>query len=164
MLALDPVDALHGRAHLDELVLGLLPLALVDQLLHLLKLRRGEGDLVVAHLFLLAEDGGPHPVERITGTRAVHRGAEPTDAQHRRSYGPDDGQPAAGAAVSGLTAAQRVDGVAQRDRSGDGRVPHVIAELGEEEGQLGLLGAGRVDRLLGGERFEVAVRSIDLVE
>lgn len=164
LLLLDLVDALHGRAHLDELVLGLLPLALVDELLHLLQLRRGQGDLVVAHLFLLAEDGRPHSVERVARTCAVDGGAEPANAQHRRGHGPDDGEPAARAAILGHPAAQRLGGITQRDRRGDGRVPYVITELGEEEGQLGFLPIGRVDRLLGGERFEEAIGSIDLIE
>jgi hypothetical protein len=90
LLALDLVDALHRRAHLDELVLCLLPLALVDQLLHLLKLRRCQRDLIVTGLLLLAEDRGAHAIERVTRACPVDGRAEPSDAQHRGSHRPDD--------------------------------------------------------------------------
>jgi hypothetical protein len=48
------IDTLHGRAERDELVLRLLPLALVDEMLHLVELCRRQRYLVIAGL-LLAE-------------------------------------------------------------------------------------------------------------
>lgn len=160
----DLAHVLHRGADGDELVLGLFPLAVVDQLLHLLKLGGSQRDLVVAGGFVLAEQRGPHAIQTVAGSGAVDRRAEAADAQHRRGHGSDDRQRPAGPRALALAAGQRLDGVAQRDRRGDGCVPHVVAECREEGGQLGLRMVGRVGGLLGCERFEEAIGAVDLVE
>jgi len=164
LLALHLVDALHRRADLDELVLRLLPLPLIDQLLHLLQLRRGERDLVVAGRFLLTEDRGPHAVQRVPWAGPVHGSAEPADAQHRCCHGSDDRERAAGTPIAGQPAVQGLDRIVVTDRRGDGRIAHLVTQPGEEEGEFGFCGVGREDRLLGRERFEEAVGSVDLIE
>jgi hypothetical protein len=73
------------RAHRDQFLLGLLPVALGDQLLHLLHLgARGQRHLIVANLLGRAEEHGAQSVERVTGTGAGDDGAEAADAQRRR--------------------------------------------------------------------------------
>ena len=164
LLLFDLAHVLDRGADGDELALGFFPLTVVDQLLHLLKLRRSQRDLVVAGDFLLTEQCGPHAVETVAGPGAVDRGAEASDAQHRSGHGSDDRERPAGPRTLAPAAVQCLDGVAQRDRRGDGCVPHVVTERGEEGGQLGLRMVGRVGGLLGGERFEEAIGAVDLVE
>ena len=142
----------------------LLPLALVDQLLHLLQLSRRQGHLIVTRLLLLTEDRGVHAIEGVTGARTVYGGAESTDAQHRGGHRPDDGETPPSSTVADLSLPQRRDGVGGGDRGGEGRVAHLIAELGEEEGQLGLGMVGWIGLLLGSERLEELVGPVDLVE
>ena len=101
MFALYRLDVLHRRADLDEFVLRLLPLPLVDQLLNLLKLCRGEGDLVVAGDLRRTEQRRPNAVHRVTGAGSVHGGTESSDAQHCCGDGPDDGERRAGAPTRG---------------------------------------------------------------
>jgi hypothetical protein len=120
LLALDGgIDALDRIADGDEFVLRLLPLTVVDQLLHLLKLGRSQRDLFIAGRLVLAEDRGPHAVERVAGSGAVDGRAKTTDAQDGRRHGSDDRERSAGAAVVGQAALQGFDGVARGDGHGD---------------------------------------------
>ena len=164
LLLFDLAHVLDRGADGDELALGFFPLTVVDQLLHLLKLRRSQRDLVVAGGFVLTEQSGPHAVETVAGAGAVDRRAKAADAQHCRGHGSDDGERPAGPRALAPAAVQRLDGVAQRDRRGDGCVAHVVAERREEGGQLGLCMVGRIRGLLGGERFEEAIGAVYLVE
>ena len=83
LLLLRILDGLHGRGDGHELVLGGVPVALVDELLDLLHLGlRGQRDVIVSGDLLFTEQGDPHPVQRIAGTRAVDDSAEPAEAQH----------------------------------------------------------------------------------
>jgi hypothetical protein len=158
------IDALDRIADGDELVLRFLPLTVVDQLLHLLKLRGRQRYLVGAGGFLLTEDRRAHSVERVARACAVHGRAESADAQHRRGHGSDDREGPTGAAVLGQPAVKRLDGVTRRDGSGDGGVPNVVAPPGEQEGEFGFRMIGWVGGLFGRERFEEPVGPVDLVE
>ncbi len=164
LLLLDLTHVLHRGADGDELVLCLLPLTVVDQLLNLRQLRRRQFDPVVAGDLALPEQRRPHAVQRVARTGPVHRGAEPADAQHRGGHGSDDRERPAGAPVPGHATVQGLDGVAGGDGGGDGGVANVVAPTGEQKGQLGFRRVGRVHRLLGGEGFEEAVGTVDLVE
>jgi hypothetical protein len=75
LFTLRVVDALHGGAERHQLVLRLVPLALLNELLHLLQfgLRR-QHHRIVTRLRRLAEQHGPQPVERIArGGFIYHR-------------------------------------------------------------------------------------------
>jgi hypothetical protein len=112
----------------------------------------------------LAEHRRAHAVEGVTGARAVHGRAEPADAQHRRRNRSDDRKRPAAAAVLRETVLQRADRVPQADGDGGGRLAHVVAELGEEERELGFRSIGRVHRLLRREGLEELIRPVDFVE
>ena len=91
-LLLRILDGLHCRGDGLQLVLGGVPVALIDELLDLLHLGlRGQRDAIVAGDLLLTEQGDPHPVQRIAGSRAVDDGAEPAEAQHRGGHRTHDG-------------------------------------------------------------------------
>ena len=83
LFLLNVIDSRDGGRERLQLVLGGVPLALVDQLLHLGQLLRGERHLIGARLLLLAEQCRTQPVQRITGTGAVHDGTETAEAQQR---------------------------------------------------------------------------------
>ena len=75
------VDRGDLGAHRDELILGLLPIALGDQGLHLAEFGLGgQPDLVVTDLLLPAEQHGADPVECVTRAGPGDHGAEPADA------------------------------------------------------------------------------------
>jgi hypothetical protein len=164
LLLLDLPDVLNRRADGHQLVLGLLPLTVVDQLLHLRELRRCQRHPIVAGGLLLAEDRGPHAVEGVTGTRAVHGGPETADAEHRGGHRSDDREQPAGPAVLRQPGLQRLDGIVGADGHGDRRVAHVVAPPRQQERQFGFLAVGGVHRMLGSERFDEAVGAGDFVE
>ena len=83
LLPLRILHGLHCRGDGQQLVLGGVPVALLDELLDLLHLGLGgQRDLVVAGHLLLAEQRDPQPVQRIARPRAVDDSAEPAEAQH----------------------------------------------------------------------------------
>jgi hypothetical protein len=65
LLALRIADVLHGGTKRDQLLLRLVPVALIDQLLHLVELLRGKRHRLVAGLGPLAEQRASQPIERI---------------------------------------------------------------------------------------------------
>ena len=83
MFLLNVIDSRDGGRERLQLVLGGVPLALVDQLLHLGQLLRGERHLIGARLLLLAEQRRAQPIQRIAGTGAVDDGTETAKAQQR---------------------------------------------------------------------------------
>lgn len=92
LLVFRRVDTLHGRAQGLQLVLRLLPLPVVDHLLHFLHLGlRGQHHLLVADSFG-AEQRGMQAVERVTGPSGVNGSAETAEAQQRGSNRTDDRQ------------------------------------------------------------------------
>ncbi len=163
MLVLWGVDALHGRAQRLQLILRLLPLAVVDQLLHLLHLGlRSQHHLLVTDPWG-AEHGGVQAEQRGIRSGCVDRGAEATEAQQRGRDRADDGQrcPRFLAVQPLLEGSHSVTGSDGRRHRG---FADAVAPVGEQEGQLGFGGVRRVRVLVGGERVEESVDASNLVE
>ena len=159
LFLLDVIDGRDGGRQRLQLVLRGIPLALVDQLLYLGQLLRGERHLIGARLLLLAEQRRAQPIHRIAGTGAVHDGTETAQAQQRSGDRAEHGHrhPRPPARPEG--ALQRDRGVVLRRDARRGRPPHLIAPARHQVGQLGVGRIGRVHRLLGAERVQVAVRA-----
>jgi hypothetical protein len=147
-----------------QLLLGSIPLALVDQLLHLGELLAGQHHGVFAGLLLFTEQHGAQPVEGVAGPGARDHRTEPTEAEHCGGDGPNDGERQAPAVPRCRSAVQRDDGVAWCQGGPQRRVANLVAPAGEQAGEFGLARVGRVHRLLRRERVDEAVGSIDLVE
>jgi hypothetical protein len=83
LLLLLVADAGDLGADLDQLVLGLLPVAAGDEVLHLVQLGPGgQPHLIVTHLFGRAEQHGAHAVQAVARAGPGHDGTESTDTQH----------------------------------------------------------------------------------
>ena len=163
LLLLRGVHALDRRAQRHELVLGLLPLALIDQLPHLHHLGlRGQHHLVVAR-GLRTEERRPHSVQGVTRAGSVHRRPESADAQHRGGSRCDEGQPRAAVPMAEPVVQGRY-GIASGELHDRRRLPHVITPVGEQECEFGLGVVGRIRGVVGGERVEESIYPIDLVE
>jgi hypothetical protein len=158
LLALDVVDG-------GQLVLRLRPLALLNQLLDLLHLRlSGKRNLVVSRHVLFAEQHGSQAVERVTGPSAVHRGAEPAEAEQCRRDRPDNRHRRPAPPASGQTALQGVHRLAPRHQPVRGGIAHVVAPSGQQVRQLGVARVRRIHRLLGRQGVDEPVGAGDGVQ
>lgn len=93
MLLLDPIDTLHRRRQGGQLVLRLIPLSLIDQLLHLCEFGlRGQYHRVVTGGALVAEEHAAHTVEPVARSGGEDRGAEAPEAENGRGRRTDDCQ------------------------------------------------------------------------
>ena len=164
MFLLNVIDSRDGGRERLQLGLRGIPLGLVDELLHLGQLLRGERHLIGARLLLLTEQGCAQPVQRITGTGAVDDGTETAKAQQRRGGGTDYGHRHPRTPARPDSTRKDDLGVALRDNARGGRPAHVVAPAGHQVGQFGIGGIGRVHGLLGGKGVEVTVCARDGVE
>lgn len=158
MLALHVVNVPHSCADRSELVLRLLPLALLNELLNLRQFGlRGKRDLVFTRGRRRAEQHGAQAVERIAGSGAVDDRAEAADAQQCRGDRADHGHAEPVARARPFTLGQGGGRLRQRDDVGVRRAARLVAPAGEH----------RRDRIrrrhpgTGGERVEQAVAARD---
>ena len=157
-------DGLHSRRDGRKLVLGGVPVALLDELLDLLHLGlRSQRDLIVAGDLRFTEHGHPQPVERVAGCRAVDKRAEPAEAQHRRGDGAHHGHGHAVAALGRQRPVQNDLGVAL---CGDPRrwPAHPVTPARHQIGEFGVGRVAGVHGMLGGECVEVLVCARDGVQ
>jgi hypothetical protein len=155
------VDALHSGAEGHQLLLGLVPITLLDQLLHLRQLRlRRQHDRVVTSLRRLAEQHRPQPVQRIARGGLIHHGTEATKAQHRGRHRANGGQPNTVAARPFRYNPQGARRLRERHYLSIRPASHVIAPRAQHRRQ-------RIHRRhpgAGGQRIDKAVGAHDRVE
>jgi hypothetical protein len=86
-------ECLHLGTDRHQLILGLLPVAAGDEILHLIQFgARSECHLVIADLSRGAEEHRAQPIEGIAGAGARHHGTESTDTHHGSGRGTDHAQ------------------------------------------------------------------------
>ncbi len=164
MFLLNVIHRRDRRGERLQLVLGSIPLALVDQLLHLGELLAGEHHRVFTGLLLFAEQHRAQTVEGVARSGACDHCAEPAEAEHGGGNGPHHGERQAPAVPRCRRAVQGDDGVAWREGRAQRRVADLVAPAGQQAGEFGFARVGRVHLLLCRERVEEAVRAVDLVE
>jgi hypothetical protein len=152
---------LHSGAEGHQLLLGLVPITLLDQLLHLRQLRlRRQHNRVVTSLRRLAEQHRPQPVQRVARGGLIDHGAEPTKAQHCGRHRANGGQSKTVTAQPFRFNPQGGGRLRERHHLGIRPPAHVIAPRTQHRRQ-------RIHRRhprAGGQRIDEAVGAHDRVE
>jgi hypothetical protein len=164
LFLLNVIHGRNGRGERLQLVLGGVPLTLIDQLLDLGELLRGELHGVVARRLLLPEQHGAQPIQRIARAGVGDYRAETAETKHRGRDRSQYGRRHAPALAGCRGAVQGDDGVARGDDSPHRRVADLVAPAGKNLREFGLARIGRVHRLLECQRVDEPVRAVDLVE
>jgi hypothetical protein len=160
LLALRIADVLHGGTKRDQLLLRLVPVALIDQLLHLVELLRGKRHRLVAGLGPLAEQRASQPIERIAWLGVEDDRAETAKAQHRSRHPPNDGQRKTVAARRFLRSGQRHRRLRHRDHRSVRSAADIVSPIAQHRGQW----VHRRHPGAGSQRIDEAVGAYDRVE
>jgi hypothetical protein len=159
LFLLNVIDGRDGGRQRLQLVLRGIPLALVDQLLYLGQLLRGERHLIGARLLLLAEQHRVQAVQRVARPAPATTAPKPPGTTlPRQSNPPGHRRPGAFAPI------RRHASVPPPSR-GDGCHPAAgfVAPPGEQLRELGLAGSVEYTGCRDAS-VEEAVRAVDLVE
>jgi hypothetical protein len=154
------LDGRHLSTHRYQLVLGLCPIALGDEVLHLVQFGAcRKGNLIVAHLLRRPEEHRAQAVEGIAGAGTGHHRTEAANAQHSGRGRTDNTEPTTGARgcgspllprrtdrIPGQAGVQRGDRVGFRDQTRRRRRAQLVAPPTKEGRQFGVSGILRCGR------------------
>jgi hypothetical protein len=160
LLALHVAEVLNGGTKREEFLLRLVPVALIDQLLHLVELLCGKRHGRAAALGALAEQAASQPIERIAWLGVEHNRAETAEGQHRSRCATDDGQRKTVAARRFLHAGQGRGRLRHRNHRSIRLAADIVSPFAQHRGQ-------RIHRRhpgTGGQRIDEAVGAHDRVE
>jgi hypothetical protein len=169
LLAAGVLDICHRGGDRLQLLLRLIPIALLDQALHLGHLGLGrERNPIVTDRLRFTEQGGAHPVQRVARSGAGDDGSETAEAEHRGRHRTHDGQMPTGACVGRLLLQEpAVNGfgcLTLADQSTRRWPTHTVAPTLEQRQHLRFAAVTRRHPVLACQRVEQPVTAGDCVE